>query len=255
MKLSKLLFLVAIPWLLSCQSNSGNSSEWFTTESIQLEYKNCEIEPCLEVDLKYPIIKEHVPNSKSLNEELQRMLGQYLILDGKTVPKDINKCVTEFQKQFEEHFHTNYTGASGGFTAHGEATVMNNPTKIKSILVYMDMYTGGANGMNYFNALNFDFETGNILHITDIIENYDAFHLAAEKQFRKQFEIAEDESFSDAGFFRDGIFTLSEKLSFDESTVYILYEKYEIAAGAVGPIKLEIPLEDVKGYIHAKYRK
>lgn len=255
MRLFKLLFITTLPLLFSCQSNSVDDSEWFTYETIQLEEKNCEIEPCLVVDLKYPIIKEQITNSKSLNEELQRMLGQYLILDGKTVPKDINKSVTEFQKQFEERFHDNYIGASGGLTAHGEAIVMNNPTKIKSILVYMDTYTGGANGMNYYNALNFDSETGSILHFTDIIDNYDAFQLIAEKQFRKQFEIEDDKSFSDAGFFIDGTLTLSEKLSIDDSYVYILYEKYEIAPGAMGPIKLSIPLEDVIKHINVKYRK
>ncbi len=253
MKTFQFILMLSLPLLFSCQSSNSNESEWFTEETIQIEHGNCDIEPCLELDLKYPIIKESVPNSKSLNEELQRMLGQYLIIDGKAVPKDIQKSIQHFQDAFDDHF-ANYNGAANLFSAHGEAKVSENPTKIKSILVFMDLYTGGANGMNHFNALNFDSETGKVLHLTDIVENYDAFHATAESQFRKQFKISKEVDFEEVGFFENGIFTLSDKIAFDQTSVIILYDKYEIAAGSMGPIKLEIPFDEVKGYLYSKYR-
>lgn len=252
MNVKSLILLTIFPLIMwSCQAQT---SSWYETKQEKKEVGQCDVEPCMNLKLDYVVFTDQFPNHNALNEELQRMLGQFLILDGKAVPKVLKKSIDAFESSFKDFIKTVPNSAARQYIAEGTAEIVLDTEKLKSIIVSMDLYTGGANGMNFYDALNVDAQTGQILQINDLVTDMEAFSIVAEKNFRKQFEIDENQPFSETSFFMDGSFFLSRKIAFTEEFCVILYDKYEAAVGAMGPIKLNIPMAEVQHLISNKYQ-
>jgi len=107
-------------------------------------------------------------------------------------------------------------------------------------------YTGGAHGNGYTSYEYFSKANGESLGLDYFIVDMDALLPIAEKYFRIQQEIGEEESLEDVGFwFEDGIFELNENFYFTEDQMVFVFNPYEIAPYAAGTIILEIPLSEM----------
>ena len=66
-------------------------------------------------------------------------------------------------------------------------------------------------------------------------------------------EIPADSSINATGFwFEDDTFYLPETIGFQDSSIIILYNPYDIASYADGTIEIIIPLEDVESHLKVK---
>lgn len=252
MTYKKLILLIAFPMImLSCQASN---EQWYTNEQLEKEVGKCDYEPCMNVHIDYLVFSDLFPNHIALNEELQRMIGQFLVIDGKAVPKSLKKSVEAFESSFKDFAKSIGEGASRQYIATGASEISLDSENLKSIIVQMDLYTGGANGMNFFDALNVNSKTGKVLQISELITDLNEFELLAEMAFRNQFDIALETPFTETSYFMEGSFFLSNKIAFTEDSIVLLYDKYEAAVGAMGPLKVFIPLSAVQHLIPYEYQ-
>lgn len=111
-------------------------------------------------------------------------------------------------------------------------------------------YTGGAHGNGYTSYEYFSKATGASLDLGYFISDMDGVLPIAEKYFRIQQEIGEEESLEDVGFwFDNGVFELNENFYFTEDQMVFVFNPYEIAPYAAGTILLEIPLSELAGFV------
>ena len=85
---------------------------------------------------------------------------------------------------------------------------------------------------------------------TNLFVNYSEFEAFAETKFKEAFDIPESDTINASGFwFENDNFYLPETIGFDENNLIIVYNSYEIAPYAAGPIVLEIPLTEVASFL------
>ena len=77
----------------------------------------------------------------------------------------------------------------------------------------------------------------------------------AEAKFRSQEKIPATQSINSTGFMFDGeAFYLPENIGFTPKGIQLLYNQYEVASYADGPIILTLPYEEVKEYLTVKIK-
>ncbi|MCC6252601.1 MAG: DUF3298 domain-containing protein [Bacteroidia bacterium] len=108
-------------------------------------------------------------------------------------------------------------------------------------------YTGGAHGNSVQSFYTIDLNSKKVLNLQDICSNVPELEKRMEVVFRKLFEISPKQNLEVEGFwFANNQFKLNNNFYFDKEKLVFLYNQYEVAAYAVGQIRLEIPLNSVK---------
>lgn len=233
--------------------NNKNPDGIYTWKDIEISEGNCEEESCITISIKYPVLHTQEQYSDLLNQEIQRMINQHLVIDGKSIPKSIQDGVKYFKNSFQEE-QKRFKDRNIQFSAFADSKISYEDTSIHSIIFETEIFTGGANGMSYYNILNFHPKTGSILRFEDLIINKELLEIIAEQRFREQFKIADDVRFKDVGYFLDGNFIITDKIGFEGNNLVILYDKYEAGAGYLGPIQLKIPLSELQDVLHPNFK-
>lgn len=120
------------------------------------------------------------------------------------------------------------------------------------LTIQMDSYifTGGAHGHQAKRFLNFDKKRGSELENWQLFQNRSDFQEFAEQQFRKQEAIPAEASINDTGLmFERDHFYLPENIGFTNKGIKLLYNPYEVASYAEGPIELTLPYKEVKPFL------
>ena len=120
------------------------------------------------------------------------------------------------------------------------------------LTIQMDSYifTGGAHGHQAKRFLNFDKKRGTELENWQLFQNRSDFQEFAEQQFRKQEAIPAEASINDTGLmFERDHFYLPENIGFTNKGIKLLYNPYEVASYAEGPIELTLPYKEVKPFL------
>ncbi len=113
------------------------------------------------------------------------------------------------------------------------------------------LFTGGAHGYGTTSFLNIDPQTGEELSLNELFKNKKEFTAFAEKQFRTEKKIAKDQSINEKGFwFENDEFYLPESVGFTQDSVIFVFNQYDIASYADGPIELKIALKDAKPFLN-----
>ena len=77
----------------------------------------------------------------------------------------------------------------------------------------------------------------------------------AEAKFRSQEKIPASEPINSTGFMFDGeTFYLPENIGFTQEGIQLLYNQYEVASYADGPIVLTLSYKEVKDYLTVKIK-
>jgi len=101
-------------------------------------------------------------------------------------------------------------------------------------------------GTNFY--LNFDSQTGRPVKLTGILRSGALTKLEsrAESHFRADRKLSATESLSEAGFnFPGDRFKLNDNYGFGDKALVFHFNTYEIAAGAMGDMEIEIPYGDI----------
>ena len=146
-----------------------------------------------------------------------------------------------------------FPGMAAEYFAEIDITQLNNSQEIISFEMRQYQYTGGAHGYGSSFFMNIDPKTGEELTTSLIFKEVKAFRDFAEKKFREEYEIASSASINSKGFwFENDTFNLPQEIGFTDDRVIILYNQYDIASYADGPIELEIPLEEISPFLKIK---
>ena len=84
----------------------------------------------------------------------------------------------------------------------------------------------------------------------ELFEDKEGFEQYAETQFRLQQNIPVNNPINSTGFmFEKNHFYLPENIGFTEKGLKLLYNQYEVASFADGPIELTLPYKDIQKFL------
>lgn len=240
-----LLLIALVVFTSSCQKALEITS--LTTSSETLP--QCKNVSCPAIDVAYLTVNGTTNASTLINTEIQDFVIQSLYIGdeerGSTAPT-VERAMKDFIELYRIH-SAEFPDIGAEYFA--EITILQtfNTKELLSLSCRNYLYTGGAHGYGAVTFKNFNPSTGALLYYEDVFKDVAAFETLAEKLFKKQNEIQEGDSINATGFwFEDAIFYLPETFGISKEFVTILYNQYEIASYAAGPIEMEIPISAVK---------
>ncbi|ANH82494.1 hypothetical protein A8C56_17310 [Niabella ginsenosidivorans] len=173
----------------------------------------------------------------------------------------IKRLGSNFLQDFKEDIDT--LKAAGNDTGHIPYSLMHYDQQLITNLIYNDkgyavlnssnyVYTGGAHGM--YNETFYCFDLKQQKRLTrESILNIDSAQLVPllEKYFRISYKLGPDKPLKEILF--DNQLTLTNNFYFTSKGIGFLYQPYEIAAYAVGPVDIWIPYAELKPYINPEF--
>ena len=101
--------------------------------------------------------------------------------------------------------------------------------------------------------MNFEKQNGVELENHQLFKDYIGFETIAEKLFREKERLSENDNINATGFMFNGdTFHLSESIGYTEEGIQLIYNQYEVASYADGPITLIVPFGEVNDFLKHK---
>ncbi|TVZ26208.1 uncharacterized protein DUF4163 [Gillisia sp. Hel_I_86] len=214
----------------------------------QVSEMNCnpEEENCTFIGIKVPWAMGKDTRSNLLNSHIEDHIIK--LIDYQDA-KELNSL-----ENLAQTFIDDYEASAKEFAEYNipweafvEGKVTYESEKLISIQFDLALFTGGAHGYTSITFLNFNPETGRLLSNKELFSQ--DFKDFAEKRFRKNNDIPENESINSTGFFFEGDkFQLPQNIGFYPNKVVLRYNAYEIASYSEGNIQLVFKMEEAKKY-------
>lgn len=247
--LRKINIIILIAFItFSCKKDA---SQLLTFESFSEEYHgDCKGSDCAQVTIDYIKIKGENEIANKINFTVGSAIIYYLNsnIEKRIQASTISEASERFIKNYEND-KKEFPDLSPYFAEISvtESTITEN---ILSLRLDQYFFAGGAHGNGSTKFLNFNPATGALISNKSFMKNKKEFTAFVEVLFRKENNISPDESINSTGFwFENDKFFLPDAIGFTETSLLIIYNQYEIASYADGPIELTIPLELVQQYL------
>lgn len=243
--------LILILTLIITFSCNDDISHTLSSESFSEEYRNdCKGKDCAQVTIDYIKIKGETEIANKINFTVGSAIIYFL---NSNYEKKIRATTIS---EASEGFIKNYESDKKEFPelspylAEISVTQTSSSEKILSLQLQQYSFTGGAHGNGSTKFINFDPITGGIISNNSLMKNKQEFTHFVEAFFRKKHNIPPKEPINSTGFwFENDKFSLPEVIGFTETSLVFIYNQYEIASYADGPIELSIPLEKAEPYL------
>lgn len=204
---------------------------------------------CPQVTISIPKALHNDPLSTAINNALREEVISMLIYDDEIQASTIEEAITSFNNGFFE-IKKLFPDEPVGWEAQINGKISYEDKNIISIRIDSYSFTGGAHGFSTTRFLNFDKKMAIELDNSQLFKDDEAFTDYAEQQFRIQEEIPIGTSINYTGFMFEGDeYYLPDTIGFTEEGVQLIYEQYEVASYAYGPITLTLPYAAIKSYI------
>lgn len=234
------LFYLAI--VVSCQ-DSGN----ITFELLTLANTKCS--ECPEVFIEVPKALGNNKLAKSINVTLQEEIISKLTFDDEINAETIQQAIESFTNGYFE-LKKIYPDETIGWKAKINGMVTYEDDELLTIELQSYLFTGGAHGYGSTNFLNFSKKRGKEMDDWELFEDKEGFERYAETQFRLQQDIPVNKTINSTGFmFEKDHFYLPQNIGFTEKGLKLLYNQYEVASYADGPIELILPYKDIQKFL------
>lgn len=222
------------------------SSETFTEESLDI----CRNVACPEITINYVEAIGTTEVSERINKRIQKFIIESLNFDEEaSKAKNFTEASEVFIKTYRLH-SAEFPDMAAEYFAQINVSENYSSETLISIELKNYLYTGGAHGYGSTTFLNIDPQTGDTFPSEAIIKNIDDFTNFAEKKFKEENSIPQNDPVNSTGFwFEDDTFYLPETLGFTRDSIILLYNQYDIASYAAGPIEVKISLEDAKDFL------
>ena len=236
--------------LLACSNTTEIlvAAASFSEEELEI----CIDVSCPEINISYITVTGDEEISAVINDNVKNFIIESLYLGDETMLPSA-KNIAEAAKQFVEMYRTHsaeFPDMQMEYFAEIKVKETYKSENLLSLRMNQYLFTGGAHGYGATSFTNFDLHTGMPIPIEDLFKDYEAFEEFVEARFRKANDILENDSINSTGFwFEEDEFYLPEALGFTESSLIIIFNQYEIASYAAGPINLEIPIEEVSPFL------
>lgn len=214
----------------------------------------CRERICPEITLNYIHVFGDAQIAESINKKIDSFIINSLSFkeDAVSSAKTIKEAATEFVTVYFED-RAQFPDMAGEYFAEISVNEIYNAPHHLCLELRQYLYTGGAHGYGTTSFLNLDPTTGEELSFDQLFKNRDEFVAFAEKKFRAQQKIASDESINNTGFwFEDEKFYLPPAAGFTPDSLIFIYNQYDIASYAEGPIELKISREEAKPFLRIK---
>ncbi|MFI1772814.1 DUF3298 domain-containing protein [Thalassobellus citreus] len=177
-----------------------------------------------------------------INSEINKTVVTTLYIgESDSVPHiSIEESITNFNKEYQS-FKTNFSESTQIWEAQIDGEILYQSPKIMSIALTSYINTGGAHGNLNISFLNFNSETGNLIHNKDLLKNSDAF-----KEIAKTYLA---EAIDNDMLFDFENFQLPANIAYNEEGLILLYNTYEIAPYSSGILEFTIPFEKVSSFL------
>ena len=246
----KILTLILLA-LVSCKKEEPTI---LLFESFSEEYKgDCVGNDCAQVTIDY--IK--INGENEIATKINFTTGNFIIyfLNSNFDRKIKATTISEAAQQFLENYENDKKEFPDLSPYEAEVTmsVSYSSPEILSVRAEFYTYSGGAHGNMISEFLNFNPRTGGLLNLSSILKNKKEFTEFVAGLFRIKNNIDPDENINSTGFWFDNdTFYLPESIGYSETHVILIYNQYEIASYADGPIELLIPIEKALPFLKIK---
>ena len=231
--------------LLSCSNE--NRLTYVRNEIVGEECDNC---PLISINFPYVIEKSKI--GENINSALVEEISSILLFDENGKASDINRAIESFKQGYLD-LNQLYTDEGENWEAKITGKITYEDKNTLSIALDAYIFTGGAHGYSSKRFLNFSKKNGQKLENWQLFKSRTNFKRFAEHKFRQQEKIPEDKPINYTGFmFEKDSFYLPENIGFTEKGVKLLYNEYEVASYADGPIELILPYAEVRKYLKEK---
>lgn len=243
-KVVPLIFLLA--WNLGCETESK-----LTFDNLQLENTKCDKCPDIKIEIPRALDESKIARTinNSLSEELIYTLKFEDTVDSNTVEgamKSFTNSYLELQQKYEDE--------AIGWEAEINGAVAYESVIMVSLVLNSYTFTGGAHGYGSTTFLNFDKTKGIELENYELFQDLEGFISLAEDQFRNEQDVPKAGNINATGFMFSGdTFHLPENIGFTEKGIKLIYNQYEVASYADGPIELIISFEESNPFLKEKY--
>lgn len=210
------------------------------------EYKNSSGKVIIENKRNYPII------TNEANPEAASKIEKYLKDNSDKSWEDLNKSEYVTNNDFVENY--NYkVGITDTYTTEQS----NN--KYLSFRLTRTGSMGGV-GWNNTNGYNFDYETGKLLEVKDVMD-YDShqneLYEYITSVIEKEYESKALWNNNIEGYWKDIVkkymFGTGNWL-FTNSGIKVFFAKYTLGPGSTGVVEAEIPIAKINNYLYDKYK-
>jgi hypothetical protein len=240
-------YLFLLVFIISCKDSRN-----VTFEALSLQNSKCK--ECPEVTIDVPKASGNNKLAKSINLALQEEVISKLTFNDEINAETIQQGIESFTKGYFE-LKKIYPDETIGWKATINGLVTFEDNDLITIELRSYLFTGGAHGYGSTNYLNFDKKRGKEIDTSELFEDKEGFQKYAETQFRIQQNIPINKSINSTGFMFDkDHFYLPENIGFTEKGLKLLYNQYEVASYADGPIELTLPYKDIQIFLSGQFK-
>ncbi|MFD1850670.1 polysaccharide deacetylase family protein [Oceanobacillus bengalensis] len=179
-----------------------------------------------------------------------------------TENKQINKPIDEWIDQQKKEFTTSIkehknTLEENDFRAHLNIQLETEKIADKIYTLEFEAYhiTGGANGMTKMKSFVIDLNQNKLLQLDDVFQLNEASVKDIQKLILDELHSNQEISIYIFDDMAEKVLKDPEKWEWSVSRkgMTFYFDEYEIAAGAAGAIKVEIPMKKIKPYLNKKF--
>lgn len=257
---------------ISCQSSteSQSSEEPAMIKVDSVTYK-LESTPIISKDgdtsmasfaVKYPkFVGENADVIAKINAQIEQMVKSDIGSIDDTVKTIRTASIATlgkgFIKEFEDFTNENPDFPSMGWEYEASGDTLLISPKVISIYHQVYAFMGGAHGNSSISYLNFNAQTGDLLKLTDMVSDTIALKKIAELKFEKtQKEFAKDNDFDydKSSYFWGNPFYLPTNIAVTKNGLLFMYNPYEAAAYALGPISFDLTWQELGTIVKKEIR-
>ncbi|CAM3331919.1 DUF3298 and DUF4163 domain-containing protein [Aequorivita lipolytica] len=235
---------------VSCnrEKNIEISSESFTEKELSM----CENSKCPEVTINYVEVFGDDEISEKINAKIKNFIFSSLIMGEDTIPtaKTIQEAASGFINAYNAD-KAQFPDMAGEYFAEISVNEIYRSKEHLCFEMRQYLFTGGAHGYGTTSFMNIDPETGEELTSKELFKKIKEFTVFAEKKFRDKQKIAEEQGINDTKFwFENDAFYLPESVGFTQDSLIFIYNQYDIASYADGPIELKIAIKEAEPFLN-----
>ncbi|NAY91882.1 DUF4163 domain-containing protein [Muricauda sp. JGD-17] len=223
-----------------------------TFEPFELKNKSCA--DCPNIEIVIPKALDNMAVANTINNALEEEIISLLSFDDGGDIESMDHAMTSFTAGFQE-LKSKYPDETVGWEATIKGEVLFEDKEILTLVLNAYTFTGGAHGYGSTTLLNFDKNKGTELENWELFKDLEGFEKYAETKFRIQEGIPQDANINVTGFmFEKDSFHLADNVGYTPEGIRLIYNQYEVASYADGPIELMLPYAEINHYLKRKVK-
>ncbi|KIA83589.1 hypothetical protein OA84_08820 [Kaistella solincola] len=183
----------------------------------------------------------YAPEKIQLKDYSKENLGKALEEKKQGYFDETKKSLKNFSPDFKQTW-----------TNNSKMAVFSNTNGFLTLVYTGDGYTGGAHGYYYKKFKVFDLKNNKTVQLSDVLTNQDAGiwgRILMDNFLKNDLQKGQSEMLLVKKI------PLNDNFYFDAEHLYFLYNQYEIAAYAAGPVLIKVPLSDIKPFLNSDFKK